>query len=320
MQIRKLSIFNINSNEYQKLSSLCLFTNYNWLRMYDNLLIYGIFDEGDSLIGLFYLYKERKSGFTIYRNPPFTPFIGPVVKVEVQSPIKIARKYRHILSLMAETLDKLQFSVISLSLERNISDTLPFIWKKFKVVPGYTYIIDLNKSTEELYRNMTSERRNDINKAIRDKLVARKVSNNDIIKSLVLNTFLRQKKNISEYYLDKILFEFADESNSFAFVTFKEDIPIAGVFCVYDRLTAYYLLGGYDSELKHHGAGALALWEAIKHSQEIGLRYFDFEGSVVPKIENYFRGFGGILTPYFRINKAWLPIEILLKLYKRELF
>lgn len=288
--------------------------------MYDNLLIYGIFDEGDSLIGLFYLYKERKSGFTIYRNPPFTPFIGPVVKVEVQSPIKIARKYRHILSLMAETLDKLQFSVISLSLERNISDTLPFIWKKFKVVPGYTYIIDLNKSTEELYRNMTSERRNDINKAIRDKLVARKVSNNDIIKSLVLNTFLRQKKNISEYYLDKILFEFADESNSFAFVTFKEDIPIAGVFCVYDRLTAYYLLGGYDSELKHHGAGALALWEAIKHSQEIGLRYFDFEGSVVPKIENYFRGFGGILTPYFRINKAWLPIEILLKLYKRELF
>ncbi len=37
-------------------------------------------------------------------------------------------------------------------------------------------------------------------------------------------------------------------------------------------------------------------------------------------IEKYFRAFGGDLVPYYRINKAFLPLEILLKFIKRELF
>nr|WP_243426332.1 GNAT family N-acetyltransferase [Caldicoprobacter guelmensis] len=168
---------------------------------------------------------------------------------------------------------------------------------------------------------MSVERRNDINKAIKDNLAVRKIDDYNIVKSLVLKTFSRQKKDVdNKYYLDKILFSFANDNNSFAFATFKEEIPIASAFCVYDRTTAYYLLGGYDHEFKHHGAGALAVWEAIKCSKELGLKYFDFEGSMIPQIERYFRGFGGELTAYFRINRAWLPLEVILKCYRRELF
>jgi hypothetical protein len=62
------------------------------------------------------------------------------------------------------------------------------------------------------------------------------------------------------------------------------------------------------------------MWESVKHAKDLGLRYFDFEGSMVPQIETYFRGFGGRLTPYYRINRASLPIEIILKFFKRRLF
>lgn len=57
-----------------------------------------------------------------------------------------------------------------------------------------------------------------------------------------------------------------------------------------------------------------------KHAKNLGLKYFDFERSMIPQIERYFRGFGGQLTPYYRINKAKLPFEILLKFFKRESF
>lgn len=320
MKIREIKSDGIEEYKTSSFTYRSIFSTYEWLKMFDNLSIYGIFDEGDNLIGGFYLYKEKKFGITIYRNPPFTPFIGPFIKIESQNPVKVANKYREILSLMAEFLSKLNYSIIFVSLSRNIIDTLPFIWKKFKVIPGYTYILDLNKPLDNLFKNMTIERRNDINKAIRDKLIIEKVNDFAIIKSLVLKTFFRQGKNINEYYLNKILFEFANDSNSFAFVTFRDKKPIAGAFCIYDKLTAYYLIGGYDYEFKHHGAGALALWKAIEYSKEIGLKYFDFEGSMIPQIERYFRGFGGELKPYFRINKAWLPIEVLLKFYKREIF
>jgi hypothetical protein len=37
-------------------------------------------------------------------------------------------------------------------------------------------------------------------------------------------------------------------------------------------------------------------------------------------VEKFFRSFGPELVPYFTINKASLPLEILLKFKKRELF
>jgi len=117
-----------------------------------------------------------------------------------------------------------------------------------------------------------------------------------------------------------ILSSFARPDNSYAFVVQSNGVPIAGTFVVHDAKAAYYLLGGYQTEGKHYGAGALAMFESIRRARDLGLEVFDFEGSVVPAIERYFRGFGGRLTPRFRVNKAWLPLEMALKPFKRRLF
>jgi hypothetical protein len=41
---------------------------------------------------------------------------------------------------------------------------------------------------------------------------------------------------------------------------------------------------------------------------------------MLPEVERFFRGFGADLVPYFTVNKAWLPLEFMLKLLKRERF
>jgi len=298
-----------------------VFNTLDWLKIFgDKAQVCGIYDKGDNLIGGFTIYEERKFGLRIFRNPRFTPTIGPFFEIKAKNPVAVMDMWKKVLSLMADFIESLSHSVISISLNKNIGDTQPFIWKKFKVIPGYTYLLDLSKSTEDIWKGMSVEKRNDMNKATRDGLIVKQVNNFEIVKSLILKTFSRQEVTIHKYYLEKILFKFANDSNSFAFTTFKDDNPIAASFCVYDKHTAYYLLGGYDHKRKHHGAGALATWEAIKYAQKSGLKYFDFEGSMVPQIERYFRGFGGRLTPYYRINKAKLPLEMLLKFFKRELF
>ena len=120
--------------------------------------------------------------------------------------------------------------------------------------------------------------------------------------------------------MDQIIYGFANRDNSFAFITYKGSQPVSASFCIYDQTTAYYLFGGYDHENRHHGAGALSLWTALGYAKGLGLKYFDFEGSMVPDIERHFRGYGGTLTPYYRVNKALLPLEMILKLFKREFF
>jgi hypothetical protein len=321
MEIKLLS--NSEKPQYDKLAEKygTVFNSTKWLNIFgDKVQLYGIYDKGDNLIGGFTIYEEKKFGLRIFRNPQFTPAIGPFLEIKAKNPVAIMDFWKEALSLLADFLDKLPSSIVSVSLSKEIVDTQPFVWKKFKVVPKYTYVLDLDSPVEDIRSDMSAERRNDINKALRDGLVVRQINDFKIVKSLVFKTLSRQDLAVDEVYRDRVLFEFANKDNCFAFATFRENIPIAVTFCICDSRTAYYLLGGYDDKNKHHGAGALAVWEAIKHAQSLGLKQFDFEGSMVPQIERYFRGFGGQLTPYYRVNKAKLPLEVLLKFFKRELF
>jgi len=322
MQIKEI----INPGEKAKYSKIAneignIFNSLEWLIIFgDRIKLFGIYEDDGKLVGGFCLYEEKRIGLKIYRNPPFTPYVGPFFKLEAQNPVSIMNKWKEVLTLMARAINALPHSILSISLNKNVIDAQPFIWAKFKVIPGYTYILDLKKSIEDIFKEMSVERRNDVSKAIRDGLIVRQVDDFKIVKSLILKTLSRQEVTVNKYYLDKILFEFIKKDNSFALVTFDKERPIATTFCIYDKKMAYYLLGGYDYEGKHHGAGALSMWGAIKHARSLGLKHFDFEGSMVPQIERYFRGFGGKLIPYYRINKAKLLLEIILKFFKRELF
>jgi lipid II:glycine glycyltransferase (peptidoglycan interpeptide bridge formation enzyme) len=315
MKIKKINNLE-DKKEYNNLAKQYgnIFNSLDWLKNFgNNLEMFGIY-ENKKIIGGFYLYKEKKFALNVYRNPPFTPYVGPIFQKINEN------KKRKLISLTANFIDNLPYSVISFSLNKEINDTLPFFWKKFKVSVHYTYVINLQNSIENIFSKMTKNRKNDINKAIKDNLIIEKVNDFRVIKDLANETFLRQKKKINQVYLSRILFNFAKNTNSFAFVAMQKEKPIAMSFCLYDKDNAYYLLGGYDYRNKHHGAGALCLWKSIKYAQKLGLKKFDFEGSMVPQIEKYFRGFGGKLVPYYRINKAKLPLEIILKFFKRGLF
>ena len=67
-------------------------------------------------------------------------------------------------------------------------------------------------------------------------------------------------------------------------------------------------------------AAPMAMFACIRQARELGLEVFDFEGSMIPGIERYFRSFGGTLTPLYRVVKASLPIEWALKPFRRSIF
>jgi len=298
-----------------------VFNTLEWLKMFgENVRFFGFSEGNGRLIGGFALYHELRFGLKFCRTPPFTPYIGPFLKVSATNPVAVLSKWKEAVALMAETVENGSYAVVSTFLNKEVYDAQPFIWRHFKVIPHYTYVLSLENTVEQLWQRMSPERRNDIKKGGKDGLEVRSVEEPSIVKTLVLKTFSRQNKTLPESYLDRVLFEFATPSNSFAFGCWKEDIPLSCAFCIHDGYTAYYLLGGYDHGNKHHGAGPMVLWECIKYAKAIGLKQFDFEGSMVPDIERFFRGFGGDMLTYYRVNKATLPLEIALKFSKRELF
>jgi len=293
-----------------------VFYTREWLAAFgDRIRIFGVFNKRNNMVGGFFLFEERVAGLKIFRNPPFTPFIGPVLNEDAGNKDLI----RKVLTEIAEFINRSSFNIVHFGLDPSIYDVRPFFWRKFKVVPNYTYVIELEQDIRDILGRIDASRRRDIKKAEKDGLTVRINDRLDVVQELVVKTFLRRGKKINKEHLCSLMAN-VEKFNCFNVVVYRDVFPVSGALFVLSGDTCYYLLGGYDEEHKHVGAGPLAIWEAIKISHKMGLKYFDFEGSMIPGVERFFRSFGGEPKIFFRVNKAGMLLEILLKFWKREYF
>jgi hypothetical protein len=285
----------------------------------ERLQYYGIFTKQDDLCAVFHLYTERRSGLAFVRTPPFMPHSGLVINNRAANPANYLSFDKDVLEAVVTFLNGLSYSVLSFALPPAVIDTQPFFWNKYKVVPNYTYQHDLSGS-EEIEGKFSTNVRNSIKKAAKDGVEVQPCDDYDVVASLVKTTFSRREKRLNEHQLAAILQGVAGSANSFSFVAHWNGKPVAVAFCIHDESTCYYLLGGYDHTAMHRAAGVTCLYSCIRHAKERQLKLFDFEGSMMPEVESYFRSFGPRMVPYYTINKARLPLELILKFIRREQF
>jgi len=280
----------------------------------------GLFDEGDHVIGGLAFQEARRFGLRVARNLPLTPVVGPFLDVTASNPVTSQTRVKQAGVALCEWFEAAGHAVVSVGFDRSWRDLQPFAWSGYHVTPTYTYLLDLGRSDDELWARLSSDRRKAVRKAAKDGIEVQPTFDAARVLALVRATFRRQRLAFHEAVAAAALRDFLAPGRGFAFVATRDGVDLATVFCLADRATATYLLGGYDEAHRHGGAGALAMWEAIRHARALGLATYDFEGSSVPAIEQYFRGFGGELTPGWRVSKAWLPLELGLKLVRRGLF
>lgn len=308
--------YQLLSNEYGS-----VFNDMNWLKIFGkNLKLLSISDNDGKLVGGFFYYLESHAGIRFVKCPPFTPNNGLFFVSRTSNVSRQNSDFKNLFTEITDSFNKSGFEVLRIAFPSLYTDFQPFIWQKYKVVPNFTYVHDLNKTEDEIYSCFSAEKRNEIRKTEKDRINIHEEKDYLIIKNLIENTFLRNKIKYQENILRKILIEFSGNNNSFAYVATNNTDIIAFSFCLYDKSTAYYLFGGSTEETKHSGAGSATLWECIRRAKAIGLKVFNFEGSMNPGIEHYFRGFGGTLIPYYTVNKANIFLELILKFVRREYF
>lgn len=321
-----MHIKEIDSNFEEKYTKLCggspAFNSFAWQKNVhpSGLKIYGIFEDDNQMIGTFHLHFEKKMGFTFIKTPHYIPHIGLVFNNRTQNEANGLSFNKKVVEHVCDFVKSLPYGVISIALPPSVIDTQPFFWNKFKVIPNYTYRLNLNLSAEEIEKRFSPEHRNSIKKAIKDGVEVKECKDLEVVKKVILKTFSQKDKSVSEANINSILFKIANSTNSFAFTATLNNEVIAATFCLYDTNCCYYLLGGYSNDSKQHGAGALCVYNSILKAKQLNVPLFDFEGSMIKEVERYFRSFGGELVPYYTVNKAKLPLEMILKLIKRELF
>ncbi len=314
MEIRQIE--NINDTTYTHLVNRVggVFNTPEWLSVYTyHLQVMGVFQE-HKLVAVFNQWVTKKGPVKFYRTPPLTPNNAFVSITQATNPSNILSENKEVIEAVANYYNSLSSAYVKVVFPPDVQDMQPFAWLNFKLAPAYTYQMQLAHTPPELEARMSVGHRNALKKATKDGVTCSQVSDLAVVKDLVTKSFDRKNKSTNVKLIDNILFNFATANNSYAFVAYMQEQPIAAAFCVYDREHVYYLLGGYDAKLRHNGAGIMCLYNCMLRAAELDKSVFDFEGSMLPEVEKYFRGFGAKLTPYFSAQKSNALVSAIMRI------
>jgi hypothetical protein len=252
------------------------------------------------ITGVWPFSADKKLGLKLVRNPLLTPYLGPLFfypeHLTVEQKASFEQKTFQQLWQQIPNWD-------SFDLEAHLSFTNGelFSQKGFETTHHITYEIDLQQPEETLFSAFHTNHRNLIKQAAQhNKIVEGKECLPKLL-TLHKETFSRKKKPypfhagmIKNLVTESIRLE---SGNLFATMDEQNNIT-ACIFTVWDSEKMYLLLSTVDLECAHQGAVRLLIWHAIKSARDKGLKIFDFEGSMDPGIEAFFRRFGGARKTY----------------------
>jgi len=195
---------------------------------------------------------------------------------------------------------------------------MPLYWRGYTQSTRYTFRISTQNDRESKWSNLKSTVRTNIRKA--ETIFKVSQSNfGDFWDNLESSYNGRKKSNpFRKEVLHNIFKALYPQEKCQLLVAFDNETQIieAGIMLVKDQKSCYYICGFFNEESKNKHPFSLLLWEAIKTTDR---EIFDFEGSMIKEIESFFRTFGGVLTPHYKIWKTRNPIlKFLFKLKKPE--
>jgi len=259
---------------------------------------------GQIIASMPYVIKNR-IGFKLCTMPTLTQTLGPWIRPSTAKYVKQLAQQKKLMNQLIQQLP--HFDYFSQNWSYSQTNWLPFYWLGFKQSTNYTYVIEDLTDLDKIWSNFQENIRGDIRKASnRFKLLV-----NDslpITDFLELNkqVFARQNKPLPypDEFVCKLDHSCAENNSRKIFTAVDEEgANHASVYIIWDKDSAYYLMGGSDPELRNSGAISLCMWEAIKFSATVANK-FNFEGSMIEPVERFFRAFGANQKPYYTITKT----------------
>jgi hypothetical protein len=262
--------------------------------------ILGLFDNNKLLGGVVFQYNNIKDNGGL---SSITPYLGFVFSKDFYLvELKKQKKYKKFfINHLNNNFNEITFFSLPF-----FQDLHFIVNNNFDAKLNYTNIIDLEKS-DDIYSSFSPNTKRNIASILKTKHYIKREYNTFNIINLIKKSFERQSL---ETWFDIQEAELCFNSlliNNYGaiFTTFNHNnLPIASVGIAWDKNCAYYIIGGYDYDLKHRGGTSLAMYEAIKFIKDKQIRYFDFEGSRNQNIDKFFSGFNGKIYPFYLIQAS----------------
>ncbi len=291
-----------------------VFSSNTWCSCYDHRLKYFLIeDQPGQAIAKFVAFQGGKFGMKTLITPPFAPSIGLACAEGKNNPVKQNTFKKQIIEAIAHFLKHSKYAYFKLDFDPEWQDMQPLQWRGIHTQVRYTYRLDLSVSEESLLSNMDSNKRNKLNKAEREGLTHSNLAQREVVFNLIRNGLRDKPVALHPVILNRILHVLQQESIGIWSIAMQQEKAVAATVCITSDDCAYNLFSAVDRNTGMRHSGTFALFNAIRSAQLKRISTFDFEGSSVPAIEEYFRSFGGTITPYFSVQGGSWPMLQLMK-------
>lgn len=262
-------------------------------------------DQNDRILAVWPYYLTKLKGFRSNVMPVLTPHLG-VKFLEESNSDKLSTQYQYHKEIVTHMLVQMPETwYTNIALLPEIKEGLPFIWNGYDTSERYTYLIENITNRDQVFENFESSIRNKIRKAEKA-LVISQIEDVDLFYDINSKSFERQNMAIpySRELIQRIDQALQLQMSRKILVAKDDDGTVhAGLYMVWDDMRAYNLMIGAHEAHRSSGAVPLLMWKAINLASK-HVDAFDFEGGMMPNIEQFFRAFGGKQESYLQIRKT----------------
>lgn len=263
-----------------------------------------IVKKGDRIAGVWPYRIERKLNVSLLRDQVLTPYWGPYVSYphDLKESKKDSFQHETITALINELPD---VQVVHVSVFPGLKQVGLFNDAGYEVNTRQTFIMPLEERIDEIFNRLHEDYRRNIRKTELELQI-------EDDPKLLQDLWNYQKatldsKSVRMHFsfeqMERLFKACHDRDKTALWVARKDDEVQAILWHLWDEEYAYYLVGSKNPEVKNNRAMTALIWHAITESKLMEKKSFDFEGSMDPGVEKFFRNFGGERTLYLVLQK-----------------
>lgn len=181
---------------------------------------------------------------------------------------------------------------------------LPFYWQGYHQTTRYTYVLQDLAHPDTLLAQFSDKVKREIHKSEKQFIVKR-CNEVQVFYELLAHNFNSKSMKIpfDAALLHRIYEACTKHHAGDIWLSKNADGTVAGgILVAWDSQSAYYIIGGKNNAFGNAGVMSHLFWTCF-NDLSTTVKRFDFEGSMIKGVENYFRSFGAVQQGFFEVSK-----------------
>lgn len=278
--------------------------------------------KGEEPVGLFPVFTIQKGPALVAVSPPpdlKLPYLGPLM-LNRHSPKRRRRdkQNRRFVDACVEWLETERGpSFTSVRTAPGYDDVRPFVWQEYKATPRYTYIVDIDRPSDELLSAFSTDARRNITNDYEVDYELTEGGHDDIdhIIEQVTNRHAEQGESfpLSAEVVHDLYTALPDGMVRPYVCRIEGEFAGGSVVLEYgDRSICW--VGGAKTSVDLP-VNDLLDWTCMTNSMDRGVKQYDLAGANNPRIARFKAKFAPELVPYYRLESGTRTMFVLSKLY-----